>query len=103
MNAEYDDNYSNHVSVYPCISTFLIAMFYLGVLNLILNLGVPTGEDVDDVNPEALLVETDRSLLMYLSPGKRLRKSRFGLDGETFDQKEAGSAIQMTETDSPST
>ena len=43
-------------------------------MKLIIALGDPTGEDVDDVNPESLLIETDRSLVMYLCVPKRERK-----------------------------
>merc|ERR1719222_1352944 len=66
MTEAYDPNHRNEIVYGPVLATFIIAVFYLGILDMIINLAEPTGKDVDDVNPEALLVETDHGLITYL-------------------------------------
>lgn len=36
-------------------------------MNIIRNIAVPTGDDLDDVNPEALLFMTEKTILTYFS------------------------------------
>merc|ERR1719499_606835 len=55
---------------YPCVGTFLISLFFQAMIDSIVSMSKPTGADLDDVNPEALLVETDESLLLFLGGAK---------------------------------
>lgn len=91
----HDPNWSNVIRPDACFSTFLVGLFYLAILNLILNLSNPTGEDIDDVNTEALLIQTDKTLAMYLC-GTRRHKS--DATRVPFNQQVIG-GVEMTSQD----
>jgi len=52
-----------------CIATFFVSILFLAMLNTLVNMSLPTGHDLDDINPEALLVETDESIVIFLGGG----------------------------------
>merc|ERR1719414_214577 len=60
-NSEYAE-----FALYPMIATAFVSLPFQAILKLILSLAVPTGKDLDDVNPGALLIETDQNLLVFL-------------------------------------
>merc|ERR1711879_803408 len=52
--------------IYAPASTFLVSLCFQALLRTIMVFSHPTGEDLDDINPEALLLETDETLLGFL-------------------------------------
>ena len=58
------------VQLFPMLSTFLLSMFFLGMLGLVDIVTDPFGADVDDFSPDSLLFSAERSLFSFLaSPG----------------------------------
>ena len=52
------------------LSTFLLSMFFLGMLGLVDIVNDPFGDDVDDFAPDSLLFAAERQLYSFLaSPG----------------------------------
>jgi len=53
------------------LSTFLLSMFFLGMLGLVDIVNDPFGDDVDDFSPDSLLFSAERHLFAFLAnPGK---------------------------------
>ena len=53
------------------LSTFLLSMFFLGMLGLVDIINDPFGDDVDDFSPDALLFSAERQLFAFLAtPGE---------------------------------
>ena len=54
------------------LSSFLLSMFFLGMLGLVDIVNDPFGDDVDDFSPDSLLFSAERQLFSFLaSPGPR--------------------------------
>jgi hypothetical protein len=68
--------------VWPMLGSSLLTLFFLGLLNLVKIVEDPFGEDLDDLNPDSLLMKTDwqmatllqmqipQSLSAYMHSGK---------------------------------
>ncbi len=60
------------VQVFPMLSTFMLSMFFLGLLGLVDIVNDPMGDDVDDFSPDHLMFAAERQLFAFLAnPGNK--------------------------------
>lgn len=89
------------------VATTCVSLCFQTILSIIIALGNPTGDDLDDVDPEALLIQTDEDLLVFLGGQednegtishavrmttmdvKNMRNSAEELDSEDFKRQDS--------------
>merc|ERR1719204_1240988 len=54
------------VDMFAPVTTGCVSVCFQTILSIIIALSNPTGDDLDDVDPEALLIQTDEALLVFL-------------------------------------
>jgi len=78
-----------------CIATFFVSIIFLAILDVLVNISLPTGHDLDDINPEALLVETDESIVIFLGGGSEPEKQDDAHDSNMVGSDSIRGAIAL--------